>query len=91
MQNEIAESRSQVRTLKRIVCLACSFGSVLLLNGCSWMYTELEQEDMRHAEIRARGIELENMQREEDDPFSFDEPVNPQNPVMPGDVEPELE
>jgi len=55
------------------------------------MYTELEQEDMRHAEIRARGIELENMQREEDDPLSFDEPVNPQNPVMPGDVEPELE
>jgi hypothetical protein len=31
------------------------------------------------------------MQREEDDPLSFDEPVNPQNPVMPGDVEPELE
>ena len=76
---------------KRIICLACCFGSVLLLSGCSWMYTELEQEDMRHAEIRARGIMIENMQREEDDPFSFDEPVNPQNPVMPGDVEPELE
>ena len=51
---------------KRIVCLGCCFGSVLLLSGCSWMYTELEQEDMRRAEIRARGIMLENMKREED-------------------------
>jgi len=55
------------------------------------MYTELKRDEMRRAEIRDRGVMIENMQREEDDPFSFDEPVNPQNPVMPGDVEPELE
>ena len=103
MQNEIAESRSQVRTLKRIVCLACSFGSVLLLSGChpfkvvaevvtapikiihNAMYTELEQEDMRRAEIRARGIELENVKREED--ARLGRPVNP----PPWWVEPELE
>ena len=70
---------------KRIICLACCFGSVLLLSGCSWMYTELEQEDMRRAEIRARGIELENMKREED--ARLGRPVNP----PPQWVEPEME
>ena len=92
---------------KRIVCLACCFGSVLLLSGCNpfkvvaevvtapikiihkTMYYELEQEEMRHAQIRARGIMLENMQREED--ARLGRPVDPPNPVMPGDVEPELE
>ena len=53
------------------------------------MYYELEQEEMRHAQIRARGIMLENMQREED--ARLGRPVDPPNPVMPGDVEPELE
>jgi len=70
---------------KRIVCLACCFGSVLLLSGCSWMYTELEQDDLRRAEIRARGIMLENMKREEDAPLG--RPVDP----LPGWVEPEME
>ena len=74
---------------KRILCLACCFGSVLLLSGCSWMYTELELDDMRRAEIRARGIELENMKREETpiggDPFN--QPVDP--PL--GRVEPGME
>ena len=70
---------------KRIVCLACCFGSVLLLSGCSWMYTELEQEDMRRAEIRARGIMLENMKREED--ARLGRPVDP----PPGWVEPGME
>ena len=85
MQNEITELRNQVRTLKRIVCLACCFGSVLLLSGCSWMYTELEQNDLRHAQIRARGIMLENMKREED--ARLGRPVDPQ----PRWVEPEME
>jgi len=49
------------------------------------MYTELEQEDMRRAEIRARGIMLENMKREEDAPLG--RPVDP----PPGWVEPEME
>ena len=107
MQNEITELRNQVRTLKRIVCLACCFGSVLLLSGChplkvvgevvtapikiihKAMYSELEEEEMRHARIRAMGIMQENMKRKEDARFNM--PVNPLDPVMPGDVEPELE
>ena len=49
------------------------------------MYIELEQEDMRRAEIRARGIMLENMKREED--ARLGRPVDP----PPGWVEPEME
>ena len=34
MQNEITELRNQVRTLKRIVCLACCLFGVFVFMGC---------------------------------------------------------
>ena len=76
---------------KRMICLGCCLGCVLLLSGCSWMYTELEEDDIRRAVIRDREIELENMKLEYEEGARLGRPVNPPNPVMPGDVEPELE
>ena len=35
MQNEITELRNQVRTLKKIVCLACCLFGVIVFAGCS--------------------------------------------------------
>ncbi len=34
MQNEITESRNQVRTLKRIVCLVCCLFVFGMIGGC---------------------------------------------------------
>ena len=90
---QVKPQQKYPRPIRIGMCICFTFFSVavFLSSGCSWMYTELKRDEMRRAEIRDRGVMIENMQREEDDPFSFDEPVNPQNPVMPGDVEPELE